>query len=740
MQKLFLILVTIVLTIILLLSGCDNPTSEFVRNNPNDPRSENFQLRNVPGLSAEIKSNGSIEINWWELTAYSVDQFIIEKSLGDSTSFEEIGRVDTETTQFNDESQAVRGDTYYRVSSVIEKNNREYIIGTQSTQLEFGELTFSTDYLVDEKRLIVNIETEHPLFTHFRIRSGKNISGEEGEPILFQSGQIENHFIDELTDITFSSRLYSVEALIIGNGFEDIALETEYSFNPGQLFVLEDLRISISNERDWILEWDDNVFFADSYRITKTVGGDVVEIMVPGDLSTYTDTTIIVTERTTPVNNQSREYRIEVFDEMGGQSNMLSRSFGHQIQAPIIDTESGNNLENSVSFELYNIDTDAVQLIIERAEQEDFSPLDFEIIATLDPSQTSFTDDDVETNKTYHYRVRTLTSSVYSNVAFAYQEIYDVTASFGWNISSPARIESTSDGRFIAWLEQTGPGHVIRVYDLLSNQFHGDISTNVSVRMNDIKLTPDEEFIYFSAPDERAIYRAEFPSGDNIVRVIENTDASNDQFGFGIGNIAISPDGSFIAGTGGIGHFAIYDRNDYSRLYTYSETGFHSAVLNINLAFSPVDNLIAINSNNQLTLHNIADGSLEMSFPAEVSSDQIGFSHDGTYVYTRDFGYAQLYNVNNGSDFRIWGGDINSKPGNDTKLLLGRQFVDLEQGRYTGTFGELGVNTRFLGQTELILKHNYGNVNIWSKTGEERWNFLYDYLYNFGGFDEPHSR
>jgi hypothetical protein len=730
----------LILSALLFISGCSNPTGDFSRNNPNDPLSDNFQERNVPGVSAEINSSGLIVINWWELS-YSADIFLIEKSLGDSTSFEEIGRVDSDATQFTDNSGVVRGITFYRVSSIINDGEEEFIVGRDMEQLQFGELkNFSTEFLEAEKQLKISLEAEHPLFTHFRIISDKNISGVEGEPIQFESGETDNFFVDELSDITFSERRYLIEALIIGEGFEDVILQDEFSFNPGEYFFPGNLTVTPVNEIEWEINWEDEAFFADGYLLTKTVGGDIIEFELPGDITSFTDTTIVVTEYTTPIDNQSRLYSIRFIDKNGDTSQPFNRTSSLYINGPIISLIGGSNFENSINIDWMGVDQAAHSVLIERAEQEDFRPLEFEIIAEVEPNQDSYTDFNVDSDKTYHYRVRTLTSSVHNNVAVAYQEMYDVTSSITWDISFPARIESTSDGRFIAWTEGAGSAYTIKIFDLLNNQNHSEIVTDVPVRITDIKITPDEEFIYFAAPEVRAIYRAEFPSGNNITLVIENTDPSQDQFGFGIGNIDISPDGNLLAGTGGIGHFAMYARQDYSKLYTYSESGSHSAVLNINLAFSPVDDLIAINSINRLSLHNIADGSTEMTFPIYASSDQVGFSKEGTYVHTRDAGFAHIFNINNGSEFRIWGGYINSDPASDDKFLLGRQFIDIEQGRYNGTVGEFTDNSRVLGQTESILKFNFRHVNIWSKTGEERWNYLYEYLYNNYGFNEPHSR
>ncbi len=87
----------------------------------------------------------------------------------------------------------------------------------------------------------------------------------------------------------------------------------------------------------------------------------------------------------------------------------------------------------------------------------------------------------------------------------AYQEIFSVGSSFTWNISSPSRVESTTDGRYIAWLEEVGSGHLIKVYDILNNQYYSEIKPGATVRITDINISPDDGFIYFAAPEERAI-------------------------------------------------------------------------------------------------------------------------------------------------------------------------------------------------------------------------------------------
>jgi len=724
--------------LLLLALGCESPVSDDRPANINDPKSEIYEVGEIHSLNITPEPDGTVIIRWHESSA-KIDEYLIEKSLGDDSSYVEIGRVPQSEFQFSDKSGEVRGETHYRVSSLYSYESEELIIDQNSARLDFGNLNkIEYVFLEEENKLTISWETSHSLFTHYEIHSSSNISGVPGTPVRIESGSVSASFIDQLADVSFSSRNYIIMAFIESDGYRDKIMETDFRFDPAKYYFLENFSITIHNERDWELEWEDNVFFAESYRISKTVGGDLIEIIVPGESSSFLDTTIVETDYTTPIDNQNRHYSIRSIDKNGNASQLLNRKASLYVNVPIITLIGGNNIENSINIEWMEVDEAAQSIIIERAEQEYFRPLEFKIIAQVETCQDSYTDFNVDSDKTYHYRVRTLTSSVYNNVAVAYQEVYNVSSSFTWDISFPAKIESTSDGRFIAWLEETGSVHTIKVFDLLSNQYHSEIVTDTPVRITDIKITPDEEFIYFAAPEERAIYRAEFPSGNSITRVIEDTDQSQDHFGFGIANIDISPDGNLIAGTGGIGHFAMFDREDYNKIYTYSEYGSHSAVININLAFSPVDDLIAINSTNNLTLHNIADGSLEMSFQNYPSSDQIGFSKEGTYVHTRDAGYVRIFNINNGSEFRVRGGYIGSDPATDDRFLLGRQSIDIEQGRFNGTVGEFMDNSRVLGQTESIIKFDFRHVNIWSKTGEERWNYLYEYQYNFGGFNEPH--
>ena len=124
---------------LLVVTNCKAPTStDFNRNNPNDPTFATFTLSPPQTFEFEFKSNKSVLISWEDTTNYT-DGYILKKSL-DGVRFFLLDTVEYPALEYLDESKEITADTRYSLASFRRIETGLNISDSLSLAIDFGSM------------------------------------------------------------------------------------------------------------------------------------------------------------------------------------------------------------------------------------------------------------------------------------------------------------------------------------------------------------------------------------------------------------------------------------------------------------------------------------------------------------------------------------------------------------------------------------------------------------------------
>lgn len=659
--------------LLFLFTACETPSESFERSNKNDPASPNFAGGTVTGLSAVADSSGSITLRW-PSADNSVDKHVIEKSLGDSLSFSPIAELEPTETTFIDESRDIKMNTYYRLSSYMEvEGEGDVLYGRTDTKLEFGSISaVEYEFLEESNQLKLIWSTDVPFFTHFIISSDRVISDQQESTVRISAATNKHAFQDPLLDIDFDSRLYTITGIIEEAGIDNIVIEKEFEFNAASFFKPSNFEINILNEQDWELTWKNNVFFATEVEITRSRYDDDTIFKLPPGSTSFTDT-LILDNRGGDV-NRFRMYSIRILSE-SGSSQEVEGSDMVEIEQPIIAISNfPQNDPNSLTiyWSSFGNDKDLIkEYVIEKPHF--VIPDRFVEVARVDGNATQYTDLDVSESESPTYRVRTVTSFPSNPVSYTYSHDYERVYWFATGMDYVTSLELSSSKRYLASASFTsGRGNSIFVVDIDSKQLVSKISIP-SQQISDIKISADDSSIYFSVPTEGAIYKADFPAGENVEKIIDDARVNTEN----VFHLDISRDESFLIGTGGRGFVKRWNLDTYEAEFLFSEYKSPTFYLYKNTAISPDGTLIGGNNGSNYIL-NANDGSVlkNLAWTDENITD-VQFSADGNYYAFSEFTRTHVFSTTSWekTERSIVGRRIDFHPEKPNMVLTGRNSV-----------------------------------------------------------------
>jgi len=259
-----------------------NACEEIVWDNPYDANTalgpSDWSPKN---LQAQVLSDSQIKLTW-EQDEKRIVGFRIERQEYDG-SWEQIGEVTADITQFTDTELSVEIEFTYRVNAFTKSNQSAYAV-SNTTSTSFPSPT----------NLIVTAQNDSDILLEWT----DNCDFEEGFRIERQKdGGSWGQIAEVLSDVTqqmdtglsygptYSYRVYAFTAsnqsgYIVSNS-------TSTSFPAPS-----DLTTTVQNETDILLEWTDNCSFEEGFRIERQEeGGSWIQIgKVAADVSQYTDT------------------------------------------------------------------------------------------------------------------------------------------------------------------------------------------------------------------------------------------------------------------------------------------------------------------------------------------------------------------------------------------------------------------------------------------------------------------
>lgn len=717
-----------------LLSGCDTPTEGFDRTNSSDPLSQSFSGGTVSGLNISADTSGAITIRWAE-SASIVTINVLEKSLGDTLNFTPIAELDPDQRNHVDSSLEVRKETYYRLSSFIELEGEEDVLyGRSQTKLEFGEISNErVDFLSESNRLQLSWKTDTPFFTHFIISSENVISEDQDKSVKIPADGIRHKFEDPLVDIDFETRKYTISGIIEQNGgIEEEVTHADISFDTESFFQPENIEIEIINEQDWKITWDGAPFFATEVELTRLIFEENIKYSLPPGEASFIDSLIIEDSQGSRV-NQFRRYGVRFLTETGS-SRQIEHFDDFDVGQPVI---AGSNMiqddPNSLKifWASFGNNTELIkEYIIEKPHP--FFPEEFvEVARVVGDGQRQFTDTNVDEFENPVYRVRTVTSYPSEPASFTYSHDYEVDYAFGTGMNYVTSMELSSGKKYLAAVSfRSDLGNSILITDIESKQTVSEISIP-SQQISDIKISPDDSSIYFSVPTDGAIYKADFPTGHNIEKIIDDARVNLAS----VFHIDLSSDGSFLIGTGGQGFVKRWNLPSYEMEFFSANTSSPTFYTYKNIAISPDGNFVGGNNGSNYIM-DAKDGTFRESLPwSSANMTDAQFSADGNYYsFVPNFRSTLIYStVSWELAGRISSGNrAGFHPENPVMVLSNRNRVftyDIEKSSILDIVSEENGNQPnaryenkiiYIDDDRIGTVAGTGTIQIWKKKGTQR--------------------
>ncbi|WP_340105271.1 WD40 repeat domain-containing protein [Rhodohalobacter sp. 8-1] len=722
-----------VILVVTWLTACETPSDSFERVNTNDPASPNFAGGTVTGLSSVADSSGLITLKW-PSADNSVDKHIIEKSLGDSLSFSPIGELEPTETAFVDDSRDVRQDTYYKLSSYMEVDGiGDVLYGTTDTKLEFGSISNEEyEFQEDSNQLKLTWSTDVPFFTHFII-SSENVISEQLENTVKISANGNRHtFQDPLPDIDFENRTYTITGIIEKDGIAEAVAEKEITFDAVSFFRPQNFQINILNEQDWEISWESNAFFASEVVLERLnfFGGVVVKL--PSETRSYTDSRLLDDSSDTGV-NRMRRYRLTFLTD-NGKSESVEVNDDILIDQPVIAISNiPQHDPNSLIVYGAGFGDDKhliKEYIIEKPHP--IKPDKFIEVGRADGVRNfQFLDTNVTGSESPVYRVRTLTSIPSRPATFTYSYDYNLDYEFDTDMYYVTSVEVSSDKKYLAASSfRSGNGNSIVINDIDARTTISDINIP-GQQISDMKIAPNDETIYFAVPSDRAIYSADFPSGENVEKVIDDAVVDNS----GIFNIDVSADNLFIVGTGGQGFVKKWSLNTFEPEFIFSEYSTPTFYLYKNIAISPDGNQILANNGRPIIL-DANDGSLIETLPwvdQNVTDHQ--FSSDGNYLsFVSGFSSPHIFSTENMERIDLFsrGRRVDFHPEKNMLVISARHsvytfdigtssIIDVISGdNGSWPYHRIENKITYLDDDRVVTISGTGSFQIWKKSSSQR--------------------
>jgi Tol biopolymer transport system component len=724
--------------VVFVLLSCSSPIDDLERTNPNDPLSPSFEGELITGLEASADTSGIIKLSW-EKTNQFITKLKIEKSLVDTMNFGVIAELSPELRQFSDSSGVVRKDTYYRVSFFSEIDGKEkQFFRKNLLKLDFGKiLNHSFQFIKENNRLRLSWSTDVPFFTHFIISSDKVITESSENTVIIPSSKIENEYIDPLVNIDFETRNYTVTGIIRNEESEEVITQKIIPFDGSEFFQPKNVKIIALNEQDWRISWESNAFFATGAELIRVSDNGDIDYNLSAGTTFFIDSMLIRDDEYT-IFNQYRRYRIR-FLTATSSSNYAEKDNRIDIlpltlNAPSFDQTNPNLLK--LTWTKTGLNADLIkEIIIEKKNQSGH----FGEIARVDGSLFDFTDTNVNSGESPAYRIKSLTSLYSDPQTYLFSHDYELDTSLASSLASINSVETNCDNRYLAAtaaLNSNRSGNLpIFIWNLDTKQLVRSIDAG-SKLIPDFKISSDDQYIYYSVPDECAIYRENFPDGSNKEKVISDGCVN----AMGTLQMSFSNDGSFLAGTGGRGFVKKWNLLTFELDYVFAEFKTPTVFPLKNIAISPDGNLIGGNNGESYKMDANSSAIQRILTPlTSANLTDLQFSPDGEYFTFSNFesGNTHIYSTNDWEQLYAISGQRSDFHPKKSYLVLSNNddvfiykpsenvfidFISDDQGNGPIPSGQLNKITFVDDNSVAIVTGNSNKtIEIWKKASSRRW-------------------
>ncbi len=727
-----------------LVMGCDSPTEGFERLNKNDPMSMMFEGKGSYNMELTVDSDRIITISW-DKTEDFVERVVLKKSLGDTLNFEVLGNLKPTETQFSDSTGVIDRLIYYQIETFYTRNETEILYGSSLIEFKVGEILNFTFQVDNEREEIdLNWTVEVPLFNHFVIESDNLFSLEGDKTVQITYESLETTYSYSPPDIKFDTRNYTLRGIIeVGHGRDDIVVEKTLSIDLAAYHRPENFNIEVLNEQDWLLTWEGEPFYSEGVKLSKsTMYSDRYWFEVPEGDESLIDS-VLSAQNITLGSGRGRSYRISFYTG-DTESNFRVTEQYLDISTPYL-REPNKDLSsvNSITWNwgVYGEDADKIkEFVIDKLIDGEFQEID-----RVPGVEWQYTDNVNNTSERPVYRVRSLTTGFSEATEYGFVNNFKLINTLDTQFDHVQSIEISSNEQYLAALssDRFGPENILlEIWDLNSGQ---KIQTFQSDEggISDFKISHDDQFLYYSIPEKEAIFRANFPQGNDVTKVIENSSHLGDP----VMKIDVSSNGMFLLGTGGNYFTKRWNLDTFGLQYTIHHPNSYASDYNNHIGKAKIsgdDTKFAMIAD-LLYLKDVEDGKPIRTLSSDTQLKNVQFSSNDTYISSTN-SFKRIFSVETGEYIRaIKGGILEFHPEKDHVLAFAKYVMrspkfqnwvylyDIQSGNYILSVSDEDFNRpasniskiKFINSNRLAVADTPGKtIEIWKKTDSQQWKII----------------
>lgn len=627
-------LVIFVFGAILLINCSDSPT-QIVRDNPNDPEAPTFSLESSENFSTEILDNKVIRISWEDSVKFA-DYYILSKSLNNSGNYTILDTIDIQTKEYEDTSGEINLRTRYLVYNERVQENGG-IISSDSiyTRINFGSIsnpdTSSYSSLNSDTTAINftwDFETNWPFISLVYYSDSIN-----NEPIIIDTlYNGTTNYLTPLFEKDFNDRNYFIRTYVSKNDISNGIFigEIAAGYLPTQLYNISVDPIKTINENKTIISWNDNIDIETGFEIYRSYNGSnnmTLIATLDSNSKSYTDTNTPYQPESNSYTASNVNYESFYFVKAIKSETSLSSDYKKSqvtISAPTLSYSSSNETEVQLSWEHPKPHT-VSNFILQRSINNDES---FEDYKTFPNTIFEFTDDSLNVNENYYYKLRTLVKKpVQSPLFFSYGFDSNVIDSFSYQNATSLAV-SKNDKYLVAASGKNSSlssnRNEVVIYDLDSRtELYRKNIFNTPI--DGIDINEDNNLLAVASSSSKSIRIIDFLS-DTLVFEMNNLE---------VHDIKMSPGLPFLYSVDEKSNLSKFDINSNEILFSKESTGaFTNFTAPRRISISPSGDSVAINYSNTIRLFDSSGNVIPFNYKTEGgnTSDWVRISDNGQYV------------------------------------------------------------------------------------------------------------
>ncbi len=412
-----------------LLSYCSKAPTAFERENPNDPDNPVYNIPNSKDFQVQIKPGKTIQISWTDTAKY-IDGYVLSKSLNGS-NFEVLDTLNASLRSYNDITGKLAYNTIYSLYSYRSIKNGSNNSDTSKTSLYLGKInldTLSSSSDTSTFNVSWQFDSSWPFIVvaKLKVYNDPSVYDIKYSTTLDTLYNQETSFEHELLK-TFDYYYLSFDAYLNQEDLDnDNAYDSLNIYPYGYLNINFNPVITstqIINESKVILNWKDNSTFEDGFQILrshsdKTSTSEIIATLPP-NTTIFVDTlSPFLSERLDPFGGYESFdtfYSIRAIKGSSKTSSDKITKLGLKVTKPILYTNENSgpfiDLRWTVSSTSY-----VKNLILERSVDNS----DFKVYKTFDKHTSEYTVTELDTSKTYRFRLRTIVSQPSNTIISSY--------------------------------------------------------------------------------------------------------------------------------------------------------------------------------------------------------------------------------------------------------------------------------------------------------------------------------